>query len=134
MIRKFKSWMDKKQFCPTVEDIENKELGKLAKRLKGDSDKETLTNILEWQDRNIIGWSNRWYIFLIFYGFKTILRIHRKLSIVLCCVNFCVTNVTIYFIYLWNSSNNRSNFEYDLLNVDFNSFRTLYYLFAFISR
>ena len=69
MIRKFKSWMDKKQFCPTVEDIENKELGKLAKRLKGDSDKETLTNILEWQDRNIIGWSDRWYIFLIFYGF-----------------------------------------------------------------
>jgi len=69
MIRKFKSWMDKKQSCPTVEDIENKELGKLAKRLKGDSDKETLTNILEWQDRNIIGWSDRWYIFLIFYGF-----------------------------------------------------------------
>ena len=60
MIRKFKSWMDKKQSCPTVEDIENKELGKLAKRLKGDSDKETLTNILEWQDRNIQFWWERW--------------------------------------------------------------------------
>ena len=60
MICKFKSWMDKKQSCPTVEDIENKELGKLAKRLKGDSDKETLTNILEWQDRNIQFWWERW--------------------------------------------------------------------------
>ena len=60
MIRKFKSWTDKKQSCPTVEDIENKELGKLAKRLKGDSDKETLTNILEWQDRNIQFWWERW--------------------------------------------------------------------------
>ena len=45
---------------PTVEDIENKELVKLAKRLKGDSDKETLTNILEWQDRNIQFWWERW--------------------------------------------------------------------------
>lgn len=50
----------KRQFCPTSGDIENDELKKLAKRLKGDSEKETLTNILEWQDRNIQPWWERW--------------------------------------------------------------------------
>jgi len=51
---------DKKQFCPTSEDMENDELKNLAERLKGDSEKETLTNILEWQDRNIQFWWERW--------------------------------------------------------------------------
>ena len=52
---------DKREFCPTVEeDIENDELKNLAERLKGDSEKETLTNILEWQDRNIHFWWERW--------------------------------------------------------------------------
>jgi len=63
MINKFRKALvliGKKQFLPTLKDIENKELGKLAKRLKGDSDKETLTNILEWQDRNIQFWWERW--------------------------------------------------------------------------
>lgn len=60
MIHNFKSWINKKQFCPTVEDIENGDLKKLADRLKGGSDKETLTNILEWQDRNIQFWWERW--------------------------------------------------------------------------
>jgi len=52
---------DKRQFCPDFEeDIENDEFKKLAERLKGDSEKETLTNILEWQDRNIQFWWERW--------------------------------------------------------------------------
>ena len=52
---------DKRSFCPDFEeDIENDELKKLAERLKGDSEKETLTNILEWQDRNIRFWWERW--------------------------------------------------------------------------
>jgi predicted transglutaminase-like protease len=51
----------KRQFCPDFEeDIENDELKNLAERLKGDSEKETLTNILEWQDRNIQFWWERW--------------------------------------------------------------------------
>jgi len=75
MICKFKSWMDKKQSCPTVEDIENKELGKLAKRLKGDSDKETLTNILEWQDRNIQYWKEREILEFILAGFIALVMI-----------------------------------------------------------
>lgn len=49
----------KRQFLPTLIDMENGGLKKLAKRLKGDSEKETLTNILEWQDRNIQFWWER---------------------------------------------------------------------------
>ena len=52
--------LTKRPFLPTPKDIENDELKKLAKRLKGDSEKETLTNILEWQDRNIPPWWERW--------------------------------------------------------------------------
>jgi len=51
---------DKRPFCPDVKDIENAELKQLAERLNGDSEKETLTNILEWQDRNIRFWWERW--------------------------------------------------------------------------
>ena len=63
MINKFRKALvliGKKQFLPTLKDIENEELKNLADRLKGDSDKETLTNILEWQDRNIQFWWERW--------------------------------------------------------------------------
>jgi len=52
--------LTKGQYIPTKEDIENDELKTLAKRLKGDSEKETLTNILEWQDRNIQYWWERY--------------------------------------------------------------------------
>ena len=55
----------KRQFCPTSGDIENDELKKLAERLKGDSEKETLTNILDWQARNIQFWWERWLFALL---------------------------------------------------------------------
>jgi len=57
----------KKQFLPTLEDIKNKEVKNLAKRLKGRSDKETLTNILEWQERNIARWTDRWIMFFLLF-------------------------------------------------------------------
>jgi predicted transglutaminase-like protease len=47
-------------YCPTLKEIENSEIKKMANRLKAISDKETLTNVLEWQDRNIVFWSERW--------------------------------------------------------------------------
>ncbi|MCK4733410.1 MAG: hypothetical protein KAT65_13240, partial [Methanophagales archaeon] len=53
MLNKFKTALvliSKKQFLPTDADIRNEDLKKLAKRLEGKSEKETLTNILEWQD------------------------------------------------------------------------------------
>ncbi|VVB84931.1 Transglutaminase-like domain protein [uncultured archaeon] len=62
MISNIKVWNLKRQVCSTLEDLENKELGDLAKRLKGNSDKETLTNVLEWQHRNINYWMERWIL------------------------------------------------------------------------
>jgi len=65
-IDKFILYTDKKQFCPTPEDLESEELRRLAKKLKGDSEKETFTNILEWQDRNIQYWKERFICSIIF--------------------------------------------------------------------
>jgi predicted transglutaminase-like protease len=47
-------------YHPTLKELKNKEVIHLSKRLKGESDKETLTNILEWQDKNIYFWTERW--------------------------------------------------------------------------
>ena len=49
----------KNQFLPSLEDIENEDLKKLANMVKGDSNKETLTNILEWQHNNLLYWMER---------------------------------------------------------------------------
>ena len=46
-------------YCPTSDEIENDEVKRLANRLKAASYKETLTNILEWQQRNITFWTER---------------------------------------------------------------------------
>ena len=54
-------------FLPSREDIENDMIKELSRRLKGGSHKETLTNILEWQERNIHYWDEREYMF-IFLG------------------------------------------------------------------
>jgi len=51
--------MFERQYTPTIEDVKNTKVKKLLKRLKRDSDKETLTNILEWQDRNLRFWTER---------------------------------------------------------------------------
>ena len=59
-------YLDKKQFNPTLDDIKNEDLKKLANRLKGNSDKNTLTNILEWEERNIRVWDDRIYMFAMF--------------------------------------------------------------------
>ena len=45
--------------CPTTEEIKNDRVKSLANRLKAGSYKETLTNILEWQDRNLSFWHER---------------------------------------------------------------------------
>jgi len=53
---KFACWQG---YCPTAEEIEDSDIKSLANRLKGRSYEETLTNILEWQDRNIEFWTER---------------------------------------------------------------------------
>lgn len=62
-----------KGYWPTSDDIGKDKVKSLAKRLKAGSDEETLTNILEWQERNMEFWTERQpilpllgYIFLIF--------------------------------------------------------------------
>lgn len=77
MVSKLAASINKKQFCPTLEDIENKELKMLANQLRKDSNKETLTSIIEWQDRNIQFWWARYpfpfcilfFIPLLFFTF-----------------------------------------------------------------
>ena len=60
--------MLKRQFLPTLKDINNEKVKRLARRLKSSvSDGDTLINILEWQERNIKAWEDRWYMFLPLY-------------------------------------------------------------------
>lgn len=47
---------------PNLEEIKNPGIIKLAERLRGNSVKETLSNVLEWQDKNIRFWEERWPI------------------------------------------------------------------------
>jgi predicted transglutaminase-like protease len=60
-------------YCPTSDEIENDKVKSLANRLKAESYKETLTNVLEWQEKNVVFWTERqpilpllMYIYLIF--------------------------------------------------------------------
>jgi len=46
-------------FCPTLKERKNENVKKLANNLRKKSDIETLTNILEWQNRNIVFWAER---------------------------------------------------------------------------
>jgi predicted transglutaminase-like protease len=55
---------------PTSDEIENSKIKSLASRLKAGSYEETLTNILEWENRNIEFWTERHPIpsMLIYHG------------------------------------------------------------------
>lgn len=77
-------------FCPRPEDIENIKIKYLATRLKADSYQETLTNILEWENRNIEFWAERHplpsvlrYILIIFSGILFLFYLGFLISIIL---------------------------------------------------
>ncbi|WP_175059065.1 transglutaminase-like domain-containing protein [Thermococcus sp. 2319x1] len=57
--------LDKRQYLPSEKDIEHKDIKELSNILKEDSEVKTLTNILEWQERNIIYWAERAYMHLL---------------------------------------------------------------------
>jgi len=61
-----KEALSKKPYLPSGEDLEYRDIKELSDRLQEDSDVKTLTNILEWQERNIWFWSDRWHMYLIF--------------------------------------------------------------------
>lgn len=54
---------------PTAEEIANKKISDLASRLKSDSINKTLTNILEWEEKNLTFWLERFPMPQIFYAF-----------------------------------------------------------------
>jgi predicted transglutaminase-like protease len=59
--------IDSEVYCPTSDEIKNDDVNRLAKRLKTSSDKETLTNILEWEERNIAFWIERHPLVTVFW-------------------------------------------------------------------
>ncbi|KPU62399.1 hypothetical protein EP1X_09010 [Thermococcus sp. EP1] len=81
--------IDKKQFCPTLSDISDEHIKKVVNKLKGESDKETLANILEWQHRNIEYWKERWisakflFIWILVFVVLVILIVLKKLPFLL---------------------------------------------------
>lgn len=93
------------QYLPSKEDIENKDIKKLANRLKGKDDKETLTNVLEWQERNVQPWIDRWrmfpllyiLLFLAVYFLPIVYPI--KLIITLILIIFAIFNLTLILSY-----------------------------------
>ena len=87
----------KNQFLPSLEDIENEELKKLANRLEGDSNKETLTNILEWEERNILGWEDRMYMFIIFYFLFSLSALFLPINPLIKCI-FTLFLILLAFI------------------------------------
>jgi hypothetical protein len=59
--------------CPTLKETENDNIKELAGRLEGVSHKETLANILEWEDRNITFWFERFPLLPIFWAMCVVL-------------------------------------------------------------
>jgi predicted transglutaminase-like protease len=57
----------RKGYCPTSKEIEDDTIKSLANRLNGSSHEETLTNVLEWQEKNIDFWIERWPLLPFFY-------------------------------------------------------------------
>ena len=55
------------QFLPSKEDLDSKEAKELSKRLISDSYKETLTNIVEWQEKNVQYWHERAEMFILLF-------------------------------------------------------------------
>ncbi len=62
--------------CPTSKEIQNPEVKSLADRLKDKSYRETLTNILNWQEQNIEFWTER-------HPLRTILEFFVSWSLIL---------------------------------------------------
>lgn len=96
-------------YCPTSDEIENSKIKSLASRLKAGSYRETLTNILEWQDRNIEFWTERhpmltllWYICLIFAATVVVFSVSFFVSILLLIVlNNQTVSVWFFLIAIW---------------------------------
>jgi predicted transglutaminase-like protease len=96
-------------YCPTSKEIQNSEIKEIATRLKANSNKETLTNVLGWQGGRISYWYERWvlsppfwilialaYFFLLFSLFFNI-QICREISAILAS---CAVTVLLIIVAL----------------------------------
>ena len=59
-------------YCPSLAERKNDKIIELANRLKADSKKETLTNIAEWQNNNVVYWFERYPLSIILEAFVII--------------------------------------------------------------
>ena len=98
-----------REFIPTIRDIENEEVKKLARRLKEKSIKESLTNIVEWQEKNLTYWiaRDRMFsvacIFLITFPILVLLRRLQSINKVYTISHvgfFILAGLIFIFIYL----------------------------------
>lgn len=96
--------LDKMQDCPTSDDVKDEKLKNLAERLKGDSEKETLTNILEWQDRNIQGWWERWalVVSLVFVAAFIFFLLFKSILICVSCLGAIALLTVVYLLIRYN--------------------------------
>ena len=88
---------------PNLKDMENDEFIKLSIRLKGDSEKDTLTNILEWQDRNIAFWWERWPLANIIFLWPlliTLFILSIALAVLLILIFFSILTTQDLYIFL----------------------------------
>jgi predicted transglutaminase-like protease len=98
-----------RQFLPSKEDLECEDTKELSKRLMGDSYKETLTNIVEWQEKNIQYWHERADMFLLLYLLSSVSLCFIPLSsyvgifliiviFLMCFLNFMLFVVGVLFL------------------------------------
>lgn len=84
-------------YSPTSNELKNENIKKLATQLEGESDKETLTNVLEWQQRNIGFWSERWPISTIFL----VSSIMLVASVLIAAIYVFLSVLTVLPILFW---------------------------------
>jgi predicted transglutaminase-like protease len=103
-------------YYPKKGEVENSKIKSLASRLKADSLGETLTNVLEWQERNIQYWTEShpfgtmllYMIVGFFVGFL-VLRLTHLLNLISCAVLLGLAGgiVMISFSMIWAIHSNR---------------------------
>lgn len=88
-------------YCPTSDEIENDNVKRLAKRLKAASLEETLTNILEWQEKNIVFWSERHPLVDIFWVSVLTLLFGTLALSILRALNILPLSFFSWFVVKW---------------------------------
>ncbi|MFH1229343.1 MAG: transglutaminase-like domain-containing protein [Candidatus Aenigmatarchaeota archaeon] len=94
--------------CPTTKERGNESLKELARSLEGNSYKETLSNILEWQNRNIEFWTERHPILTVLLGIYQIFAVVISIFTIVFSISIFLLIMLNNQIMLWfiNSAEN----------------------------